>query len=333
MRQVILRGPGELAVVEVPAPEPGAGEVVVEILAALTCGTDLKVWRRGGHPRMIVAPSPFGHELCGRVVRRGAGVNDWPVGTVVACSNSAPCGDCEPCRSGRDNLCLAMAYLNGAYGDELLIPAAFVAKALRLAPAGLAPELVALAEPLACVHHGITVLRPSPGEAIAVLGCGPIGLLFVAELASRGAEVVALDPNPSRLEVARRLGATHTSVVVDRRAPQLPIPVAAIVEATGSLDAWSAVPGLLRPGGRALFFGGVPAGLSLAVDAVRLHYEELALLGAYHYTRTSFDTALARLGRDGETLRPLLTGSCDLDGVGRALESMASRDNLKVVVV
>lgn len=331
-RQWHLLGPRMTALETLPVPEPGFGEVTLDVDVALTCGTDLKVWRRGGHPRMLHPPCPFGHEVCGRIRSLGPGVQGWEVGDRVVLSNSAPCGACDPCRRGRDNLCRAMHYWNGAFADIGLVPARFVERSLRRVPPGLAPELAALTEPLACVHHGLSVLRAQPGERVGALGCGPIGLLFVGELAAAGIEVVALDPNPSRLEVAEQLGARHCELIHDRDHPRCSLRLDALAEATGSPAAWRAASDLVDVGGRVLYFGGVPAGQRLEVDAVRFHYEELTLFGAYHYTRTAFDAALASLARSGERWRPVLSEELPLEALPHALAAMERRKVLKAVL-
>jgi L-iditol 2-dehydrogenase len=331
-RQWHLLGPRMTALESLPLPQPGAGEVTLDVDAALTCGTDLKVWRRGGHPRMLMPPCAFGHEVCGTIRAVGDQVSGWKVGERVVLSNSSPCGACSPCRRGRDNLCTTLRYWNGAFADVALVPAPFVATSLRRVPAGLAPEIAALTEPLACVHHGLSALRAQPGERVGVLGCGPIGLLFVGELAAAGVDVVALDPNPSRLEVAAGLGATRTEVIRDREHPRCSVRLDALAEATGSPSAWSAASDMVDAGGRVLYFGGVPPGQRLEIDAVRFHYQELALLGAYHYTRAAFDASLASLARSGERWRPLLSEDRPLEDLLHALAAMEQRQILKAVL-
>src|SRR6185369_2185887 len=142
----------------VPTPEPGPGEILVRIDAATTCGTDVKVFRRGGHPRMLKTPTPFGHEMAGRVAALGEGVHRFREGDRVVVANSAPCGRCRACRQGRENLCADLHYLNGAFSEALLVPRRFVERSTYSCPEGLPAERAALAEPLACVLHGIETL-------------------------------------------------------------------------------------------------------------------------------------------------------------------------------
>ena len=126
MAGAVLTGPEQIEIREVAVPEPGPGELLVRIEAATTCGTDVKVFKRGGHPRMLKVPTLFGHEMAGRVAALGHGVDKFSAGDDVVVGNSAPCTECEPCRRGRENLCEDLHYLNGAFAEFILVPARFV---------------------------------------------------------------------------------------------------------------------------------------------------------------------------------------------------------------
>ncbi|MFL6291384.1 MAG: zinc-binding dehydrogenase, partial [Thermoanaerobaculia bacterium] len=156
-RTVFLLGPERVELRSVPVPDPGPGELLVRIEAATTCGTDVKVLRRGGHPRMLHVPTPFGHEMAGTVAAAGTGQNRWKIGERVVVANSAPCGACEWCLRDRENLCAHLQYLNGAFAEYLLVPRRFAEVSTYALPAGLPAEVGALAEPLACVLHGLEV--------------------------------------------------------------------------------------------------------------------------------------------------------------------------------
>ena len=171
---------------EGPVPQPGPGELLLSVGAAVTCGTDVKVYRRGGHPRMLEVPSPFGHEMAGTIIGLGEGVDGWREGERIVVSNSASCGSCDFCRRGDENLCADLLYLNGAFARYLLVPARFVDRGVYRIPGGLDFAVAALGEPLACVLHGIGKLAPQPGESGALFGAGPIGLLFTAVLSAGG---------------------------------------------------------------------------------------------------------------------------------------------------
>ena len=128
MKAAILHGREDIRIERVPLPEAAPGELIVQVGAALTCGTDLKVFRRGYHARMIVPPALFGHELAGTVVQAGEGVEDFAPGDRVVALNSAPCGQCFFCGRGQENLCDDLLFNNGAYAEFIRIPARIVSK-------------------------------------------------------------------------------------------------------------------------------------------------------------------------------------------------------------
>src|SRR5436190_9489493 len=188
------------------------GEVRIDIQAALTCGTDLKVFKRGYHAKMIVPPAVFGHELAGIISEIRSPKSkvpnwDWRVGDRVVAANSAPCGNCFFCQRGQENLCEDLLFLNGAYAESIVVPARIVTKnLLRLKPKTEFRD-AALVEPLACVVQGVEDTRLAPRQHMLVLGAGPIGLMFVALAGHLGCDVTVAGRREARLAAARRLGA------------------------------------------------------------------------------------------------------------------------------
>src|ERR1700678_822441 len=134
MLAAVLYGQEDLRMERVEIPRAAAGELVVRVGAALTCGTDLKVYRRGYHAMMLQPPIPFGHELAGTVVEVGAGVTKFSVGDRVVPLNSAPCDACYWCLHGQQNLCADLLFNNGAYAEYMRIPARIVEKNTLLVP-------------------------------------------------------------------------------------------------------------------------------------------------------------------------------------------------------
>lgn len=335
-RAVFLLGPERVEVREVPLPTPSHGELLLRVDAATTCGTDLKVFRRGGHPRMLKTPTPFGHEVAGTIVAAGSDAGIWKTGQRVVVGNSVPCGQCRYCRQERENLCHDLEYLNGAFAEYLLIPRAFATSNTHAIPAHMPAERAALTEPLACVLHGIYVCRLAGATETLVLGAGPIGLLFVAVLAAEGHPVVVADPNPSRLEVALQLGARATELVERNGIPGAPEAGDAdfdlTVDATGSIRGWHEAIRRVRPGGQALLFGGCPPGERLEVDAGRIHYDEITVRGAYHHRPAAMSRALELLDREYLHLELLLSERRPLTQTEDALRSMMQRRSLKVVL-
>jgi len=310
VRALLYHGPGDLRVEEVPEPEPVPGDVLVQVEVALTDGTDAKAFRRG-HPLLVAqVPSPFGHEFCGI---------DVATGRRVVAANSAPCGECAPCRRGEETLCENLRpFLNGAYAEYLLVPARIAERNLLRSPPGLAPEVAALVEPLACCLRGIERAEVEAGQTVAVLGPGPIGLMLCAAARDAGAWVVAVGGRPERRELAREFGAEPG----DGQGADV------LIEAVGSAEAWHDGLELVRPGGTVVFFGG----REVAVDTFRLHYEELTLRGAFHHTPRHVRAALAFLASGAYPWERLVTHQVGLEQVAGLLAD-PPRDLLKAAVV
>jgi len=297
VRALIFHGPGDVRLEEVPRPEPGPGDVLVRVEVALTDGTDEKAFRRG-HPVLFgELPSRFGHEFCGV---------DVETGRRVVAANSAPCGECAPCLRGQETLCENLfPLLNGAYAEFLLVPERIARANLLPVPPTLAPEVAALVEPLACCLHGVAAAGIQEGDAVAVLGPGPIGLMLCACVADAGGRPVSVGGRPERRALAPEFGAQPG----DGRGADV------VIEAVGSEEAWLEAMRLVRPGGTALLFGGLPRQTTPPLDAYRLHYEELTLRGAFHHTPRTVRAALAFLASGAYPWAKLVTHEVGLEGV------------------
>src|SRR2546427_10052982 len=175
MKAAVLHGKEDVRIEEVQPAALNPGEARIRIEAALTCGTDLKVFRRGYHARMIVPPAIFGHEFAGEVDEVGEGITDWTPGMRVVAANSAACGDCFYCLRGRPQLCEDLLFLNGAYAEYISIPERLVRVNLLSIPDHVSFEEAALVEPLACVVRGMQDTNVQPGETVIVYGAGQIG--------------------------------------------------------------------------------------------------------------------------------------------------------------
>jgi len=345
MRGAVLLGPEQIEIREVPVSRPGPGEILLSVEAATTCGTDVKVYRRGGHPRMLQVPTLFGHEMTGRVAAIGEGVTAFAKGDGVVVANSAPCGFCDYCRMGRENLCEDLHYINGAYAEFMLVPERFVERNTYLIPQGLSFEKAALTEPLGCVIHGVNACDLSrygkPGEMeVLVFGAGPIGLLFVAALAMDGHRVLLADPNPDRLEVGKKLGAAEAFEIARgggqaemlRARTEGGKGASVTVDATGVPEVWLDAIACLRPGGTVNLFGGCAQGTSISIDTHLLHYSELTIKGAYHHRPETIKAALDLLADPAFKGELLLSDEQPIEGVEDALRSMMSKKALKVVI-
>ncbi len=216
MTAAVLYGSEDLRIEMIDVPALSADEVLVRVRLALTDGTDLKVWKRGYHAKMIQPPAVFGHELVGEIVAIGKRVDPrWRIGMRVIAANSAPCLRCYHCRRGQENLCDDLLFNNGAYADYMRIPGRIVVENMLEVPHSVDDQSAALAEPLACVLRGIHEMEVRTGDTAAVIGCGPIGLKFVRMLSRRGVRVIALARRAAPLDIAKRLGAVATFNVAE----------------------------------------------------------------------------------------------------------------------
>jgi L-iditol 2-dehydrogenase len=289
-RQAVLFAPGDLRLCEFAPPRPGPGELLLQIKCALSCGTDLKTYRRG-HP-MWHLPTPFGHEFAGVVVEAGEGVTRFKAGDAVMAAPTAPCGTCFHCRRGQENLCpQAMdKMVMGAYADFLLLPAHVVARNTFAKPPSISFAEAALLEPLSCVVHAHALARPEPHETVLIIGAGAFGLLHMLALRAAGVRAIAVAGRGSaRLEWARQLGADH---IIDASAPDAAAEAARlnegygpdlVIECTGQVGGWRDALDRVRRGGRVVFFGGCPAGTALELDTRRMHYDNLTLISPFHF--------------------------------------------------
>jgi L-iditol 2-dehydrogenase len=304
-----LYAPGDLRIEDVPKPEPGPGDVLVQIEVALTDGTDLKTYRRG-HPLLLrESPAPFGHEFCGIVD-----------GRRVVAANSAPCGVCDGCARGEQ--CRDLSFLAGAYADWIVVPERIAAVNLHEVPAGLAPEVAALVEPLACCLRGVERASIQAGDSVAILGAGSIGLMLAACVADAGGWPVVVGGRDERRVLIDDFGAEQG----DGRGADVAI------EAAGTDQAWFDASELARPGGTVIMFGGLPRDARPPLDGYRLHYEELTVRGSFHHTPATVRAALGFLASGAYPWDRLITHQVSLAELP-ALFADPPRDLLKAAVV
>ena len=302
MKAARFYAPGDLRIEDVPAPQPGPGDVLVEIEVALTDGTDLKAFRRG-HPLLLrESPSPFGHEFCGI---------DTATGRRVVAANSDADGT-----PGAE-----LELLNGAYAERVVVPERIARVNLLPVPRGLAPEIAAMVEPLACCLRGVELGGVTNGKTVAILGAGPIGLMLAACVRDAGARPVVVGGRPERRALAPSFGAEPG----DGRGADV------VIEAAGTADAWRAAVDLVGPGGTVVLFGGLESDATVTVDAYRLHYEELTVRGAFHHTPRHVRAALVFLASGAYPWEQLISHRIRLEELP-GLFADPPRDLLKAAV-
>ena len=338
MLAALLYGQEDLRLEQVPDPTPQAGEVVIQVEAATTCGTDLKVWRRGGHAKMLTPPTLFGHEGAGRIVAVGAGVTDWRVGDRIVANNSAPCMKCFFCQRQEYSLCPHLTWNNGTFAEYLKIPAPIVRHNLLQVPDHLPLVLAAMTEPLACVLHGINRASVKPHDKVVVLGDGAIGLMFVAVL-SQYTEIILWGGNNQRLEIGEKLGAArtfnyHQVTDIANTVKELTDGWGAdvVIEATGVPSVWETAIACGRPGATINLFGGCPRDTTITVNTEQLHYSELTLKGVFHNTPEYVKAALSLIASGTIPFDLLISEHRPLQDLEQVFMDMKARKVIKVAM-
>jgi L-iditol 2-dehydrogenase len=339
MRAAVYLGPEKIELRTVPIPEPAAGEVLVKVRAATTCGTDVKTYRRG-HPK-FPPPFIFGHEFGGDIVKLGSGVEKFREGMRVTANVFAECGECFYCKRGQGNLCANLTYNFGAFAEYMIIPASIVRRTMFEIPDHIPYAHAALLEPLVTVVHGWRKLAARPGETAAILGAGgPISLMFIQLLLqARAGRIIAVGHSAARLNVARELGATD---IVDAHKQDVISAVREltggfgadmVIECAGTKSTWETGVDVVRRGGRVLWFGGLPGGTTVEVDAGRVHYGEIDLLNMHGGTTDDACQAFDLIVSGAIKAAPLLNGELPLEQVELALKKMIAGEVVKMVIV
>jgi L-iditol 2-dehydrogenase len=341
MKAAVLHGREDVRIEQVDVPRLEPGDLLLRTQVALTCGTDIKVYRRGYHARMISPPAVFGHEVAGLVEEVGPGVEGVEPGTRVVVANSAPCGECHYCRHDRPSLCDDLLFWNGAYAEFVRIPDRVVRHNLVPLEDGLGFREAAMVEPLACVIRGVEESWIGRGQSVAVIGAGPIGLMFVALARLRGAHVTVVGRNAGRLERARELGAEETIVATPDgdvaellRRGRAGQGVDVVIEAVGLPETCEAAVRAVRKGGVVNLFAGCPADTRIGIDSQRLHYQELTIKSTFHHTPDSVRKAF-RLIADGHVdPNAFITGEAPLDRLPEVLRHLSrGGDGLKTAIL
>lgn len=336
MTAAVLYGSEDLRIEKIDVPSVGADEVLLRVRLALTDGTDLKVYRRGYHAKMIQPPAVFGHEVVGEIAALGKRVDSrWRIGARVIAANSAPCLRCYHCRRGQENLCEDLLFNNGAYAEYLRIPGRIVMENMLEVPHSVDDGSAALVEPLACVLRGIHEMEVRTGDTAVVIGCGPIGLKFVRMLSRRGVRVIAVARRAAPLELARKLGAVATIDVTrvpnvvdavkdlteDRRGPDC------VVEAAGNPATWKLALEMVRRGGVVNFFSGLPSGTHVEIEPAAIHYNEIKILSTFHHTPRFIREALEAIRRGDILASDFVTEEISLGELPQAFARMKSRSS------
>lgn len=332
MLAAVLHGSEDLRMEQIPIPHAGPGEIVVRIGAALTCGTDLKVYRRGYHAMMLKPPIVFGHELAGTVAEAGQGAR-FSLGARVLPMNSAPCDACFFCKRGQQNLCENLLFNNGAYAQYIRIPARIVEKNTLVIAPDLPLEHAALTEPLACVVHGFRESGAGADDTMVVIGAGPIGLMFIHVAQLHGVHVIAVVKREDQVTAARHFGAAEVVRITEGLDTTAAVRALTgnfrgadvVIEAVATPATWEQSVAMVRKGGVVNLFGGPPKGTMVALDTNRLHYGDITLKASFHHTPTACRAAFNLIASGRFNAADFITRTAPLDQVPAVFARMMTR--------
>jgi L-iditol 2-dehydrogenase len=333
---------GDVRYEDTDIPEVGPGEILVKVGTALTCGTDVKTYKRG-HPILIKhTPALFGHEYAGTIEEIGAGVKKFEAGTRVVATNSAPCGDCFFCKRDMPNLCAKLkdSLVNGAFAEYIRVPEPVVRWNTHPIPDSLSFRDAALTEPLACVVHGIEESNIRLGDTVAIIGAGPIGQMLIMLAKKNGAStVIASDLAKLRRDIAQRAGA---DIVVDP-SKENPVEIVmnetsglgadVVIEAVGVPQTWEQAIEMTRDAGTTVLFGGAASGTKFEIDTVRFHYGQLTIKGVFHLKPRHVEQALKLIIAGDVNPDLLISHEMPLENINDALEQMSKGQTMKVAIL
>ena len=342
MKAAVLNNAEDLRIMDLEMPRAGEGEIIMKVKSALTCGTDVKTFRRG-HPTIPFGgnKTAFGHEGSGVVYEVGRGVDKFKVGDRIAAHNTAPCHSCYSCQVGDYSMCDDLRQMRGTWAEYVKIPASLVRETIFKIPDTMSHKQAALLEPLSCAVYGVDLSDIKLGDLVVVNGCGPIGLMMLKCAKLKGATVIACDFTDLRLETAKKLGADMTvdlkevddQVEAVRELTPYGRGVDIAIEATGVPEVWEKNMLMARKGGMVMEFGGCKPGTSITVDTKLLHYSQLTIKGVYHTTPKHVGMAFELIKRGEFPEDVMINKSFKLDDALDALLSHAKGEVIKNEIV
>ncbi len=340
MKAAVFHKVKDIRMEEIEVPEIGPSEVLVKIKAALTCGTDRKMYLRG-HP-LFKPPFVFGHEFAGDIVKIGSKVKNFKEGTRVVAANSAPCNHCFYCKIGKPSMCDNLTLrLSGAFAEYVEILSPIVKQNLLKIPSYVSYKEAALVEPLACVVHGIEESNIKLGDTVVANGAGPIGLMYIQLAKLKGARVIATDIKEERLKTAKELGADELvdASLVDnqieavRNLTERKRGVDVAIEAVGLPEVWEKTIKMVRKGGIVNLFGGCASKSKITIDTKLLHYSEITIKGVFHHTPQYVKRALNLISQGSIDTNSFITGEFPLSDFPNVLNMMINHQGIKIAVI
>jgi len=331
LRAALVKRSGGLEVVDLDIPKPGDGEILVRMVACGICGTDLEKIRGGTE-----TPPVLGHEVVGVIEEVGGGVENFKPGLRVFTHHHVSCGRCWYCYTGSETSCPLFRESNiypGGFSEYFLVPRINVERgAVHPLPVSIDWIEGTFIEPLATVLRAISRSTYRPGYSVAIVGSGPMGLLFTMTLRSYGAsEIFAIDLSKTRCSLASSLGADaciSPAEVGELRRYDL------VVLSTGSTKALPTAFKLVRKGGEILLFGAPPPGSTAEIPISRIFYDEVRLTPSYSASERDIEASIKILASKKIPVKKLVTHIFELGEVEKAFQTAQDVEKaVKVIVV
>lgn len=315
MKAAQIHQPNALEIIEIPIPQPGEDELLIQVKASGICGTDIHILRGE-----YLGPYPVipGHEFSGVVTAVGADVRRFKPGDHVAVEPNIACDNCHNCLNNRQNFCLNWQAVGvtrpGGMAQYVTAP-----EKACFDIGNLPFEAGALMEPLSCVLHGMQRLNLELATKVVLLGAGPIGCLLLQVAHLQGAaEVTVVEKNLSRLEASRAFGADHLYPSLDDLPKDF---FDAVIDATGALPVLARSLDFARPGGKVLWFGVPPAGQTIPLEPFTVFHKGLTVLSSYTSVRNSTQ-ALDLLKSGRISVEKLISHQLPLEDLPKGIESI-----------
>ncbi|KON28251.1 zinc-binding alcohol dehydrogenase [miscellaneous Crenarchaeota group archaeon SMTZ-80] len=340
MKAAVVYGENDIRIVKVPKPSPSRGEVLIKVKGSGVCATDVKILGGSGLPKKL--PTILGHEVAGEVEALGEDVSGMKKGQRVAIYPVAACGECFFCNRNRNSLCLKPYGLahgaDGGFAEYVLVPSQIVRLGGIIDIGDMPFDMAAMIEPVACCLSATEQCRTKEGDTVAIVGCGPLGLLHTIVSKANRARVIVSDMNEERLRKAKEVGAdvtlNPTNVnVLDEVHKLTEIGADVVIAAVGLTKVVEESLPLVRNGGVFNIFGGTPAGETINLDPRWLHYGEIVLTGTFATSLHHFKDALLFVKNHWTTVSQVISTRCGLDDILDAVERAKNGTALKTIIM
>ena len=344
MKAAVFVEPGRIEVTDIPVPQVGDGDVLIQVRAASICGTDLRIMKHGHFRIPEGTQRVLGHELTGRIVEAGHDVRGFAVGDRVSVAPNVGCGHCTMCRRGYNHLCPTYdafgITLNGGFEEYMLVPAVAIERGnLFHVPDAVTDEVAAIMEPMSCCLHGQRKVALSAGDSVLIIGAGPIGCFHTVLAKRAGArQVIVANTRQPRLDIAARMGADHLINVSERDLHDEVMAltggngVDVVITCVSKPDVIASATGLAARLGRINVFSGLGDQARPAIDVNALHYKEQTLTGTTGSSVTDYGDVIEIVAGSGVDLTPIITGRYALDDIELAMEHSRSGAGMKSII-